>query len=204
MTLAEIVNKLRKVKYGDYVLSDDNNNLVDAITYTSKYMKTDVFSSDKLYKFYDPATELGTKVWTSIYSKQLGSCLIDPFYASFYVTARGWVNVNGQIGLLYIGFTYNEHPVGEQITVVPETLPDMVWVRIHYYTMGKYLPFYQTTPVEDYADMNNWCSWDDVIMQKNVYLTIWASTYVRFLNQPFTFYVDKIRSKSFLISVSEF
>jgi hypothetical protein len=197
MTLAEIVNKLRKVKYGDYVLSDDNNNLVDAITYTSKYMKTDVFSSDKLYKLYDPATELGKELWTSIYSKKLGTCLIDPFFISYYFMARGWIDVNGQIGVLCISFTYNEHPEGEKIYIdAPELLPDAI-------TQG-YLPFYQTTPVERDAERVYLYYWSDVTMLKNVYITIWVAPNPRVINQPFNFYFDKIRTKCFLISVSAF
>jgi hypothetical protein len=45
LSLAEIASKLRKVKYGDFVLADDHNNLVDAVKliFDCKY---DIPSSD--------------------------------------------------------------------------------------------------------------------------------------------------------------
>jgi hypothetical protein len=182
MKLEEIVAKLRKVKYGDYVLADDHNDLVDAITLISKYMKFGSFSLDQVYSVYNDASYERKYVSQSLYSEKIGNNIL--YYPHFVATfhARVWVDVEGQGSYAWLCFHSSDHPAGEIIEGSPYYLGDNL--AYCYYGTTK------TTPTEIHPSVHDLAMYPS----QTVYAVFWLESIAYTKDKPFNAYCDKIKA----------
>jgi hypothetical protein len=225
LSLADIASKLRKVKYGDFVLADDHNNLVDAVKliFDCKY---DIPSSDivsKLRKVKQGDYILHTDHNDLVDSVTLISKWMDFDYTysdeKYSLTNKGtprfcWLvksvyskkivtNVTEDFGIysgLWVeGYTTNVNQINS------------FWISIHKsnHPPGELTDF-PPNGYEDYIfGTNVSLAVDTPTMKKTieqkyidsipntVYLVAWLETYTYYESNPFTLYVNNF--KTFLI-----
>jgi hypothetical protein len=186
MGLEEIVKKLRKVKYGDFVLADDHNDLVDAITLISKYIRCGSFLSSQKYSIYNDASEARKSIYKSVYSERLGNTICELINVLAFLHVRVWSTVYGQYSDVVLGIHTSDHPAGEIINMDPRDLPDCI-DYIHVSTSN-------TTPTEK----EDYMRWMEMFTPQSVYVVVWVGAYAFYAGQPFTAYCDIIRSYWFV------
>jgi hypothetical protein len=188
MTLDDIVKKLRKVKYGDYVLADDHNDLVDSVISISKHMRFGNFSNDIEYSVYNEGKFDWYTVILSLYSKKLGK--IDGYYLNytFSMYARLWSSVDGLSSQLILAFHTKDHPAGEVQagdSYVLTSMPDYLYNHSVYNRT--------TTPTIKFNGSNISQAFFFDYVPKDIYVVIWLGCSAGSPPKAYTAYVDKIR-----------
>jgi hypothetical protein len=204
MSLDEIVARLRKVKYGDFVLADDHNDLVDAVrtisetlkweTFQSisrliKYIKCFSFFSDETYSVDNDASEEGKSVYKSVYSERIGDFNTVRIFYRVDLYARLWSTVFGQYSIAYLCLHSSDHPPGEVVNTEPYLLPDSI---AYFSVMTDY-----DTPREK----EDWFLSSRRTQPQRVYAVVWVGSYASNANQPFTAYCDRIKTFAILEGV---
>jgi len=188
MSLDEIISKLRKVKYGDYILADDHNDLVDAV----KLMRENIlvgskeffFKSTETYSIYNDARRQWFNVYKSIYSKKIGDIKTD-FIWERLITSLMHVTVKGQDVSLYIALHTSDHPAGETIEGIDLCdLPDFI--------DSDGIGSFDATPIRQKAGDITPVYTPDYPYPLPLYVVIWIGSTAVYKDAPFTGYVSDI------------
>lgn len=188
--LETIIQALRKVEYGDYVLSDDHNYLVDAVSKINEILKNSgidlarsaSFIKTELESIYNPAPEDYYYIWKCVYSKKLGTTNIGRVLRLYVGGARGYSGVAGQYWCVEGVLHTSEHKVGDTLTGVyatPSDLPDAV----DYWHIA-------SSDVEEREEHQSLgYSALDVGSGSPLYYCVWYGAYAFYKDQPFTAYI---------------
>jgi hypothetical protein len=186
MTLDDIVKKLRKVKYGDYVLADDHNDLVDALTLISKNIKVTQFYSGTEYSIYNDARERNFCIFQSIYSEKIGRAKTRYIFHYLSLVSMVWTSVKNQESYIELCYHEKDHPSGEiisGISMYPDYLPDCLWTN---WRVG-----IETTPLK--VDMSGHGDMDLRSPEpRDIYAVIWIGATAKTKDVPFIAYAKDI------------
>jgi hypothetical protein len=201
MSLDEIVARLRKVKYGDFVLADDHNDLVDAVRTISetlksgsiqgisRAMKFGFYSSDTQDSLYNEGNPDYRGICRSLYSTKIGT--IDCYYPilTYNIYMRGWISGGDNRSAIAIAFHTKDHPVGE---VLRGRAWPFEYLDDHLYRAD--VRVYTTTPEINASGDITWMNWRSLSLPQDIYVVIWFVAYYYETPTAFTAYVDKIRA----------
>jgi len=192
MSLDQIISRLRKVKYGDYVMAEDHNDLVEAIKLMRGGVITGsrecIFRADNVHSSYNKAPEESYAIYESIFSRKIGDCDISHLYWIAMLDTLLRVSVYGQYSETLVVLHTSDHPVGETIegvNVDPTRLDDAI-DSLHV----------ATNHVEATWERDYWygiLSLPTSEIPCPIYVVIWHGSYAIYKDSAFTAYLDKIR-----------